>query len=64
MSRKGPIVLVEDDVDDQSIMEEVIREVGINNQLIFFSNGPEAFKFLKTTKSQPFLILSDVNLPI
>ena len=64
MSRKGPIILVEDDVDDQSMMEEVIREVGIENQLIFFSNGPEAFAYLKTTKSQPFLIFSDINLPI
>jgi CheY-like chemotaxis protein len=64
MAKSGPIVIVEDDLDDQTILEEVIKETGTTNELLFFTNGPAAFEFLKTTTSQPFLILSDVNLPI
>jgi DNA-binding NarL/FixJ family response regulator len=31
--------------------------------LIFFSDGEEAFNFLKSEKVVPFIILSDINLP-
>ncbi len=33
------------------------------NPLVFFSNGRDAYDFLKTTNQQPFLIFCDVNLP-
>jgi len=64
MAKSGPIVIIEDDLDDQNILEEAIRESGTTNEIIFFSNGPDAFQFLKSTKSQPFVILSDINLPV
>jgi CheY-like chemotaxis protein len=64
MAKSGPIIIVEDDLDDQNILEEAIRETGTTNEIIFFANGPEALDFLKKTKSQPFVILSDINLPI
>jgi len=64
MAKSGPIVIVEDDLDDQNILDEAIRESGTKNEIIFFSTGPSAFEFLKQTKSQPFLILSDINLPV
>jgi CheY-like chemotaxis protein len=63
MAKNGPIVIVEDDHEDQEILETALREIGTTNALIFFTNGPEAFMYLKSTRDQPLLILSDINLP-
>ena len=63
MSKLGPIVIVEDDLDDQEMTQEAMEEVGIKNELVFFDRSLKAFEFLKSTTQQPFLILSDVNLP-
>lgn len=63
MAKSGPIVVVEDDNDDLDILKEALRENEVGNELICFSNGPDAFDYLKNTTQQPFLILCDVNLP-
>lgn len=58
-----PIILVEDDIDDKEILEMVLKDLNITNQLIWFANSHDAFEHMKATTEQPFLILSDVNLP-
>jgi CheY-like chemotaxis protein len=63
MSRAGPILIIEDDKDDQEILQEAFTELDVRNKLIFFDTTKQAFDFLKTTSEKPFLILSDVNLP-
>ena len=64
MAKRGPIVLVEDDKDDQEIIKEVLHQVNIPNKLVCFANGQEALDYLKTTADQPFLIFCDVNMPL
>lgn len=63
MSQSGPIVIVEDDRDDQEIIQEAMREIGIANKMIFFDQCNTAFQYLKQTDDPIFMILSDVNLP-
>lgn len=63
MSRAGPILIIEDDQDDQEILREAFTELEVRNKLLFFDKTKQAFDFLKTTSEKPFLILSDVNLP-
>ena len=63
MPKYGPIIIIEDDMDDRFILEEALREAGVNNELIFFDNGPESFEYLLSSSQQPFLIFCDVNLP-
>jgi len=63
MPKSGPIILIEDDPDDEGIMEEVLKEVNIDNKLLHFNNAADAFHYLKTTSEQPFIIFCDVNLP-
>jgi CheY-like chemotaxis protein len=63
MSKKGPIILIEDDIEDQEITKESINETGITNEVICFTTCDEALTYLMNTMLQPFLILSDVNLP-
>src|SRR5215217_5053189 len=60
---KGPIVIVEDDKDDQDIYAEAIRDIGIPNELRFFDGGSKVLEYLNTTDEQPLIILSDINMP-
>jgi CheY-like chemotaxis protein len=60
----GPIIIVEDDKDDQEIYSDAITEIGIPNEIRFFGDGKTALHYLITTKEQPFIILCDVNMPV
>jgi CheY-like chemotaxis protein len=65
MSKVGPIVIVDDDEDDQAILREVFEgPLKITNPLKFFSDGNKVLEYLRTTKEQPFIIFCDVNMPI
>jgi CheY-like chemotaxis protein len=62
--KNGPIILVEDDADDQEFLIEALTAVGVSNEILVFDNGKKAYDFLATTDKQPFIIISDVNIPI
>lgn len=61
---KRPIIIIEDDIDDQEIITHVLESIGIPNKPVFFNNGREALHFLQTEDVHPFVILSDVNMPV
>ncbi len=63
MAKSGPIIIIEDDADDHGILKDVLKELNVENNLIWFTRGDDAFNYLQTTSDQPFLIISDVNLP-
>ena len=63
MARSGPIILVDDDREDQELVEEVLTEMQVENKRIYFFDCLKAFDYLKTTTDKPFLILCDINLP-
>jgi CheY-like chemotaxis protein len=63
MQIKDPVVVLEDDLDDQMILQGVFEDLCIKNELKFFETVPDALSYLETTTDQPFLILSDINLP-
>jgi CheY-like chemotaxis protein len=62
--KSGPIIVVEDDIDDKEMLEEILGDLKITNKLVWFNKSTEAFQYLKTTSDQPFIIISDVNLPV
>lgn len=62
--KSGPILLIEDDIDDQEFITDALQMLGVKNNIEIFDNGEKALEFLTTTNQQPFIILSDVNLPI
>jgi CheY-like chemotaxis protein len=64
MPASGPIIILEDDVEDQEIMADVIRELGIPNEIKFFQSGKEFLQYLRNTTDTPLLILTDINLPV
>ena len=63
MSKRGPIIILEDDKDDQEIIKEIFQNLNIENQILLFENGVPALEYLITTSDQLFLILCDVNMP-
>ena len=63
MTKSGPIVIIEDDLDDQEILGEIFKRLNYSNKIIFFNDGEEAFAYISEPDVAPFLILSDVNMP-
>lgn len=63
MNRQGPIIIIEDDQDDQEILKEVLEKLSYPNKIVFFSDGEAALEFLTSTDVDPFIIFSDINMP-
>ena len=59
-----PIVIVEDDADDQYFIRTICEKLGVTSDLLFFEDGQKALNYLKTTDRKTFLILCDINMPI
>lgn len=63
MNKRGPIIIIEDDIDDQYILTDIFKELNYENELIFFGDGILALEYLTNTDTEPFLVLSDINMP-
>jgi len=70
MSLPVKIVMIEDDEGHARLIERNIRRSGVNNEIIPFTNGTEAVKYLFGSdgsgvnhKDRALLILLDLNLP-
>ena len=64
MNKNGPVIVIEDDEDDQYLFEQAFHRLPYTNELIFFSDGQAALDFLTTTTKLPFLILCDISMPL
>ena len=63
MNKGGPIIIIEDDIDDQDMLGDVFKELGFQNEIIFFGDSLKALDFLTITEVEPFIIFSDINMP-
>jgi len=63
MNSNGPVIIIEDDLDDQQILDEIFKKANYDNEVIFFSDAEEALDYLNKSTNVPFLILSDINMP-
>lgn len=63
MNKLGPIVIIEDDADDQEILFDIFKDLNYENELVFFADGELALEYLIKINIQPFLVLSDINMP-
>lgn len=63
MNKNGEIIVIEDDMDDQELFAEIFKNLKIRNEIRFFGNGEDALEYLQKPEIEPFLILSDINLP-
>lgn len=63
MNKTGPIIIIEDDTDDQEMLHDIFNELNYRNELIFFADSIQALSYLTETEIEPFLVLSDINMP-
>jgi CheY-like chemotaxis protein len=69
-ARPVQIVMIEDDEGHARLIERNIRRAGVNNEIVPFTNGTEALKYLlgadgsgEESSSRCLLVLLDLNLP-
>ena len=63
MNKKGPIIIIEDDEDDQLLLIQVFKKITATNEIIFFEDPEEALTYLTSSEVEPFIVLSDINMP-
>ena len=63
MDKNGPIIIIEDDFDDQEILKGVFKKLNYENEILYFEDGEKALEYLLSMSVKPFLILSDINMP-
>lgn len=61
--KHGPIILVDDDIEDLELMAEMAVELRLPNEILTFSDPIDALAFLKKTLISPALIICDINMP-
>lgn len=64
MNTRRPVIVIEDDLDDQEILQEVFQNLEYTNEILFFQDGQKALDYLNHIKVTPFIILSDINVPV
>jgi CheY-like chemotaxis protein len=64
MNKKGPIVLIDDDQDDLHLLIEIFSEFNLQNEVHLFKNAESLLAFLRKPETDPFLIISDINMPV
>ena len=63
MDKTGPIIIIDDDLDDQDLLRELFAELKLDNEVRFFPEGESALDYLSNPAIRPFLIISDVKMP-
>ena len=63
MNKGGPIIIIEDDIDDQELLSEAFESLSLSNEIVFFSDGEQALAYLTDSIVEPFIIFSDINMP-
>ena len=63
MNKYGPVVVIEDDKDDQEMLDQIFKKLNYKNSIVFFEDGNAALEYLNKSDVIPFLIISDINMP-
>ncbi|SKC81872.1 response regulator [Ohtaekwangia koreensis] len=63
VNKNGPVIVIEDDADDQEFLTEIFQKLNYQNKILFFFDGQDALDHINATNELPFLILSDINMP-
>ncbi|MDJ1499410.1 response regulator [Xanthocytophaga agilis] len=61
---RGPILIINDDEDEEFIMEKIFQELNTPQERLYFTNTHSAFDYLANNTPIPFLIICDMMLPM
>ena len=63
MDKAGPIIIIDDDLDDQDLLHELFAELNLKNEVLFFTEGESVLEYLSDPTIKPFIFISDVKMP-
>lgn len=63
-SKPGPIIVIEDDPEDREFLLEIFDDLGVKNEVKFFSQASAVLSYLEGTNDRPLVILCDINMPM
>lgn len=63
MRKNGPIIVIDDDSDDLMLIREAFSNINLPNEIKLFDNGADAVSLLASGDVDPFMIVSDINMP-
>lgn len=64
MAKSGPIIVIDDDPDDQEMIQRVLSRLNLENEIKKFFDGEEAFQYFLHMDDKPMVILCDINMPL
>jgi len=64
MTRSEHILIIDDDRDDREYIEEAFVDLDVQNERIYVSSASEALAYIESHSGKPFLIISDINMPV
>jgi CheY-like chemotaxis protein len=64
MSKTGPIIFVDDDPEECELITIAYDAIGIPNKMLCLGNGNEVIEYLEGKGAMPFLIFSDIHMPM
>jgi CheY-like chemotaxis protein len=59
----GKVILIDDQPVEKEILEIALEKLNVYVDLIYFTSAIEAFKYLKKTKDNIFIIICDMDMP-
>ena len=63
MNRDGEIIIIQDNEEDRNVLEYVFEKLGYSNRRAYFKDRVSVLAYLEAPYAEPFLILSDIDLP-
>ena len=58
-----PVFIVDDDVEEREIITDILKELAVENPVVFFETGRAVLEHFEKDPTNPFLIICDINLP-
>jgi len=63
MRKNGPIIVIDDDSDDLMLIREAFSNINLPNEVKLFDNAADVVSLLASGELDPFMIVSDINMP-
>ncbi|HZH97105.1 MAG TPA: response regulator, partial [Flavisolibacter sp.] len=61
-SNPNPIIIIDDDHDDIELYRESFKQLGIENEIMVFTDGNKFYDYISTTDRKSFFIFCDINM--
>jgi CheY-like chemotaxis protein len=60
---KGDIIVIDDNQADLQLMKLAFEEIGLRNNILFFSDGRKTLDHLATKFNPIFMVICDIRMP-